>query len=116
MPTAGASWSVVTRTPHTLLFSTSRSCIVTYEVSSSLTARFWPVPSMMGSAPVPYAPIVIGLALVPDEEKTNDPLHVVPRLNSRLSPGPKALPLTAPRLFHGAPDEPSPGMAAAQFT
>src|SRR6266540_1621517 len=28
MPTAGASWSVVRSTPHTLLFLTSRSCIV----------------------------------------------------------------------------------------
>jgi hypothetical protein len=53
IPTAGASWSVVTSTPHTLLFFTSRSCSVTYDVSSSLTARFCPVPSMAGSEPVP---------------------------------------------------------------
>src|SRR5439155_1601180 len=114
--TAGASWSVVTRTPQTLLFLTSRSCIVTYDVSSSLTARFWPVPSIAGSAPVPYAPIVIGLALVPDDEKTNEPVHVVPRLNDKLSPAAKVLLSTVVRLFHGLVDEPLPSVAAAQFT
>src|ERR671935_2389630 len=106
MPTAGASWSVVTSTPQTLLFLTSRSCIVTYEVSSSLTARFCPVPSIAGSAPVPYAPIVIRFELVPDEEKTNEPAHVVPRLNRRLSPGAKVWASTVVRLFHGLAEEP----------
>ena len=62
------------------------------------------------------APIVIRLALVPEDEKTNDPVQVVPRLNSRLSPGANVLPLTVTRLFHGLVDEPLPSAAAAQST
>jgi hypothetical protein len=56
------------------------------------------------------------LALVPEDEKTNDPVQVVPRLNRRLSPAPNVFLLTVVRLFHGLVAEPSPSVAAAQFT
>ena len=61
-------------------------------------------------------PGIVGLALVPDDEKTKEPVHVVPRLNSRLSPGANVLLLTVVRLFHGLVDDPLPSEAAAQFT
>src|SRR6266516_2738206 len=60
--------------------------------------------------------MVIRLALVPDDEKPNDPTQVVPRLNSRLSPGANVLLFTVVRLFHGLVDDPLPSEAAAQLT
>ena len=73
---------------------------------------------MIGFAPVPYAPNVIGEPDAPDDGGHSDSRHVHPLLNSTVSPGARLDPLTRPIVFHAVdtlvPAPPSP--AAAQST
>ncbi len=59
-------------------------------------------PVKRGLAPLPYAPIVIGLSIVPDLVIFNEPKNTSPLLKSNLSPGCNTDmdAFTLSRLFH----------------
>lgn len=74
-----------------------------------------PAPAMMGAAPPPYAPMVMGASLVPLALMTRRPVlteapsmvwvalvQVVPALNSRDSPALRVMPFAAVNELNGA--------------
>ncbi|RIX26596.1 hypothetical protein D1781_16905 [Amnibacterium setariae] len=76
-----------------------------------------PPPAMVGFAPEPYEPRVIGAPAAPDPLGVNFPLQVVPFLNRITSPAVKRTwVLTAESEAHGDCCVPSPFFFSAQFT
>jgi hypothetical protein len=61
--------------------------------------------SIIGAAPVPYAPKVIGCPAEPEEGITSDPCHISPFLNRMESPAEKEEPFTFEIVFQAAPVE-----------
>ena len=84
---------------------TSKPCTVMYSEFFSRMVSLTSAPAMMGAAPSPYAPMVMGASLVLTEAPSMvwvALVQVVPALNSRDSPALRVTPFAAVNELNGA--------------